>query len=96
MVVRGPAGEEHYGVDTTVVVEVLSPSTAKVDRREKAAAYATLPSLGCYRVLDPRRRRAQPGRPGLSDAQPQRGVAYPTGALDLDALFAAVDSAATT
>jgi Uma2 family endonuclease len=36
-----------------VNVEVLSPSSALRDRREKAAAYVRLPSLRTYVVIDP-------------------------------------------
>ena len=41
----GPAANRLYEADASLVVEVLSPSTQDTDRREKAAAYATLPGL---------------------------------------------------
>ena len=36
-----------------VVVEVLSPSTAKTDKETKAADYFTVPSIQHYLILDP-------------------------------------------
>lgn len=53
LVVCGPAGHRLYETDATLVVEVSSPSTRTVDRREKAAAYARLDSLRLYVLLDP-------------------------------------------
>ena len=35
-----------------LIVEVLSPSTSGIDRREKAEAYFTLPSLTSYIMID--------------------------------------------
>ncbi len=43
-----PAGEQQTAEDPILVVEVLSPSTESTDRREKLAAYRTLPSLQEY------------------------------------------------
>lgn len=40
------------------VVEVLSPSTAHIDRREKRSAYETLPSLQEYLIVDQEHMRA--------------------------------------
>lgn len=40
------------------VVEVLSPSTASIDRREKRSSYETLPSLREYLIVDQSRMRA--------------------------------------
>ena len=65
-VVCGPAADRRYEEDATLIVEVLSPSTQDVDRREKAAACACLPSLGLYILLDPVQRR-------LEAAQAQNG-----------------------
>jgi Uma2 family endonuclease len=42
-----------YETDAGWVVEVLSDSTHMYDRREKAAAYALLPSLRGYLLVDP-------------------------------------------
>lgn len=40
-----------------VVVEVLSLSTANIDRREKRLAYGRLTSLQAYLLVDPERRQ---------------------------------------
>jgi Uma2 family endonuclease len=55
----GPGEHEQYEVDAVVVVEVLSPSSALRDRREKAAAYVRLPSLRAYVVVDPDQPRVE-------------------------------------
>ena len=39
-----------------LVVEVLSPSTRRTDRHEKAAVYETIPSLGAYLIVEQDRR----------------------------------------
>jgi Uma2 family endonuclease len=59
MIVCGPAADRLYETDATVIVEVSSPSTEATDRREKAAAYASLPGLGLYLLVDPDRRRLE-------------------------------------
>ena len=41
--------------DPVLIVEVLSPSTASVDRREKLLAYQQVPSLREYMVVHQRR-----------------------------------------
>ncbi len=45
--------------DPCLLVEVLSPSTASTDRREKRRAYLNLPSLRAYLLLDPLAPRAE-------------------------------------
>lgn len=53
-----PRSVDHYIVrQPCFIVEVLSPSTASIDRREKRMAYATLPSLEQYVVVDQGRMR---------------------------------------
>jgi Uma2 family endonuclease len=49
VVARGPC----------VVVEVTSPSTARVDRGEKLDAYRGIPALRAYLIVDHRRRRVE-------------------------------------
>jgi Uma2 family endonuclease len=49
IVARGPC----------VVVEVTSPSTARIDRGEKLDAYRRIPALRAYFIVDHRRRRVQ-------------------------------------
>ena len=42
-----------------VVVEVTSPSTARIDRGEKLDAYRSISSLEAYLIIDHRRRRVE-------------------------------------
>jgi len=49
VVARGPC----------VVVEVTSPSTARIDRGEKLEAYRRIPTLRAYLAVDHRRRRVE-------------------------------------
>jgi Uma2 family endonuclease len=49
VVARGPC----------VVIEVTSPSTARIDRGEKLEAYRLIPALRAYLVVDHRRRRVE-------------------------------------
>jgi Uma2 family endonuclease len=59
MVVCGdPPADERLEIAPCLVVEVLSPSTSLTDRREKNAAYRTLPSVEAYLILDPEAPRA--------------------------------------
>ncbi|WP_126446121.1 Uma2 family endonuclease [Sulfuricystis multivorans] len=61
-----------YKSSPCIVVEVLSPSTAAIDRREKWLAYRTLPSLHAYLLVDSEQRAVEywlreaggPWRPG--------------------------------
>ncbi|MBU2760673.1 Uma2 family endonuclease [Acidithiobacillus sulfurivorans] len=46
------SGDTLYLEDPCLIVEVLSASTANVDRREKLQAYQTLPSLQEYVLVD--------------------------------------------
>ena len=59
-VVCDPAdGDERYKTLPCLVIEVLSPSTETVDRREKLLAYRRLPSLKAYVVVYRDDRRVQ-------------------------------------
>jgi Uma2 family endonuclease len=49
VVARGPC----------VVVEVTSPTTARIDRGEKLEAYRRIPALRAYLIVDHRRRRVE-------------------------------------
>ncbi|MDE2150095.1 MAG: Uma2 family endonuclease [Gammaproteobacteria bacterium] len=49
--------EEYFLTRPCFIVEVLSPATAAIDRREKRLAYRTLASLKEYVVVDQDRRR---------------------------------------
>lgn len=48
-----PSGSEHYETGPCLLAEVLSPSTADIDRREKRLAYLSLPTLEQYLIVDP-------------------------------------------
>lgn len=60
MVVCEPTGELDLVVtEPCVVVEVTSPSTARIDRGEKLMAYRAISSLRAYLIVDHRRRRVE-------------------------------------
>lgn len=58
----GPAPDRLFERDLSIVVEVLSPSTERIDRQEKALAYPSAPSFSAYVLVDPDRRRIEVGR----------------------------------
>ena len=100
MVVCGTAGDDQFETDANVIVDVLSPSTRNIDRPEKAAGYATLPSLRQYLLVDPDRVRievAEVAADGLTWSAHGAGMTVftPYGDLNLDGLYAAVDAVAT-
>jgi Uma2 family endonuclease len=101
LLVCGSAGHRLHEVDLALVVEVLSPSTTDTDRREKATAYASAPGLRQYLLVDPDRRRVEvasreDGELHWQAYGPGAVVVTDFGTLDLDALYDAVDGAATT
>lgn len=51
MLVCAEDAHPHYKTAPCVIVEVLSPSTAAIDTREKWLAYRTLPSLTVYLLV---------------------------------------------
>jgi len=51
--------ETYYCTRPCLLVEVLSDSTARIDRREKLLAYQTLPSLMEYLLVDQHQRRVE-------------------------------------
>jgi Uma2 family endonuclease len=58
MVACGPEPRDERIEDAPcLVVEVLSPSTEKIDRREKLMIYKRLRSLGAYLIVDQEQRR---------------------------------------
>lgn len=58
MVVCDPEDDDPYIVTRpTLIVEVLSPSTAAVDQREKVMVYRQIESLRTYLVIDQETRR---------------------------------------
>lgn len=58
MLVCAEDGHPHYKSNPCVVVEVLSPSTAAVDQREKWLAYRTIPGLSVYLLVEAEKRHA--------------------------------------
>lgn len=60
MVACGPEGEDPFVEDAPcLVVEVASPSTAVIDRREKLVAYKRIPTLKAYVIAEQDERRVQ-------------------------------------
>jgi len=60
MVVCVPTAELDVIVtEPCVVVEVTSPSTARIDRGEKLMAYRAIPSVRAYLIVDHRRKRVE-------------------------------------
>jgi Uma2 family endonuclease len=60
MVACGPEGEHPLIEDAPcLVVEVISPSTETIDRREKLAAYKRIPTLQAYVIVDQDMRRVE-------------------------------------
>jgi Uma2 family endonuclease len=102
MVVCGKAADVQYEADATVVVEVLSPSTRSQDRREKVRSYSTLPSITHYVVVEPDVARIE-----VAHWDADRTLAWttlgpgdqlhtPYGTWNVDDIYDAVDSLATT
>ncbi len=50
---EGVDNDDLFRTSPCLIVEVLSPSTASVDRREKLHAYLALPGLLTYLIVDP-------------------------------------------
>lgn len=48
---RPLAGDTRVIADPTLIIEVLSPSTEAIDRREKLAAYRRIPSVQEYAIV---------------------------------------------
>lgn len=100
LVVCGRRVDEQHENDANLIVEVLSPSTRGVDKREKATAYASLPGLEQYILVDPDRMHVEVAEPTAEGWRwtsygPEGVVFTPYGPLNLDQLYAAVDAVAT-
>lgn len=63
LVACGPAPHRLYETGPALIVEVLSPSTADIDRREKAVAHAEAEPLQLLLLVDPDARRIEAARP---------------------------------
>lgn len=102
MVVCGPAWHRQYEKEAAVIVEVLSPSTAGVDRREKAIAYAAIPGLRLLLLVDPNERRIEVARPlegciaSWEAYGPGQVIVTEHGDIDVDLLYDTIDQSATT
>lgn len=60
MVACGPEGEDPlYEEEPCLAVEVSSPGTESIDRREKMFAYRRISSLKAYLIVDQERRRVE-------------------------------------
>ena len=67
MVICGPRAHSRHETSPSLIVEVLSPSTERTDRREKATAYLSIPSVETYILVNPvfyRMEQAIRGRDG--------------------------------
>ncbi|MEW5915383.1 MAG: Uma2 family endonuclease [Gemmatimonadota bacterium] len=49
--------DDRWAVEPCLLIEVTSPSTARVDRREKLQAYRAIPSLKAYLIVEQAWRR---------------------------------------
>lgn len=103
MVVCAARGEDPLVEDAPcLVVEVLSPSTETVDRREKALVYKRMPSLRGYLIVHQDRRRVE--RHGRDESSAWRYadlvgegrvlVPCPEVAIDLDEIYEGTDVSA--
>ena len=76
--------DPYYRTRPCLIVEVLSPSTERIDRREKLFAYQTIPSLREYLLIDPDKRCIEIYRFG----NPVRHEIHTEGSFRLDCLDA--------
>lgn len=92
----GPSPDPQFERDLTVVVEVLSPSTEVIDRREKAVVYPKAPSFRQYLIVDTQRRKIEVlGRDGRWTTYIS-GDVIPEVEIDVDALYDQVDAVTVT
>lgn len=78
--------EPYYRRRPCLVVEVLSPGTERIDRREKLFAYQTIPSLREYVLVDPDKRCVEVYRFGPT----VRHETYTKGSFRLDCVEAEI------
>ena len=102
MVVCGKAPHVQYETDPALIVEVQSPSTRNIDRREKVVAYAQAPSLRLVLLVDPNDRRIEVAYPEDGKVHhwtvfgPGELIASEYGVLHVDDLYDELDAIATT
>lgn len=100
MVRCSPATRDPYGTDPTMIVEVLSPSTQHIDRREKASLYAESPRLELLLLADQNIRRIEVARlregrlQGWQAYGPGQFIPTPYGDIEIDALYDLLDQTA--
>ncbi len=96
------AGQKEYYCDTpSVIVEVMSPSTERIDRREKRWAYEMIPALHTYVLVAQDRREVtihrRHGEDWSTEMLPESGDALQIPELGfsmtLDAIYARVERA---
>ncbi len=97
MVCCGPPPNRQYEHDAVLVIEVLSPSTRAIDRREKLQNYAMLPSIHTYVLAEPDLRRFQvvtwtEKTPVWTELGPGDLLNTPFGVVSLDAVYDVVDA----
>jgi Uma2 family endonuclease len=94
------AGQQEYYCDTpSVIVEVMSPSTERIDRREKRLAYELIPALHTYILVAQDRREViihrRQGEDWSTEMLPESGVALQIPELGfsmtLEAIYARVE-----
>ncbi len=78
--------------DPTIVVEVLSPSTAAIDHGRKLSGYFSLTSVEHYLILDPERRVAIHHKRGQGEAIETRVLASGAARLDPPGFEVAVEA----
>lgn len=78
--------EPYYRTHPCLIIEVLSNSTERIDRREKLLAYQTLPSLREYLLIAQNRREVQIHR----RSQQWAAEIFTTGAVPLNCLDCAL------
>jgi len=78
--------------DPTIVLEVLSPTTAAVDHGRKLSGYFSLPSVEHYLILDPERRVVIHHKRGTSDAIETRVLTEGAAKLDPPGFEVAVEA----
>jgi Uma2 family endonuclease len=96
-VVCSPAPDPFHETDPTLVVEVISPSTKSIDRREKAVAYAESPQLKMLLLVDQDERRIEVAHPANGHIErweafgPAQIAPAPFGIVNVDELYDEVD-----
>lgn len=95
----GPLPEQQYERDLSIVVEVLSPSTSTIDRREKAPVYHAADGFVAYALVDPDTRRIELATDDRGEVHWQvygPGDVVPHLDLDVDDLYDQLDATALT